>query len=164
MKCNLLFDYSLRGYTLENMARIILRRLKSNNFIFCCKHFDDIDEVLTKYRLDVDNIPLIIGDIRMNGWKSDLIEFELDDKINRKIIRINFYDVKSRLHNSRRKYHEMCISDYEFMNRIRDIGCGTFIISILLFEDWKFDFDIKNLDEEQMRIYDSSMKKTLFFS
>ena len=164
MKMNLLFDYPLRGYTLENMARIILRRKNNHNFIFCCQHFDSVEEITTKYRLDCTNVAVIINELNCNGLKSDLIEFILDDNISRKVIKINFYDVKSRLFNTQRKYSEMCISNYEFMQNLKSLGCGVFVVSILLYENWCFDFEIFDLDKIVLRIYDSAAKKTVFFS
>jgi hypothetical protein len=164
MRMNLLFDYPLRGYTIENMARIILRRKKDNNFIFCCQHFDSVDEIINKYRLECSNVTLIVNDLNRNGLKSDLIEFVLENISSRKVLGINFYDVKSRLFNTLRKYSEMCISNYEFMQNFKSLGCQVFVISVLLYENWCFDFEIYELDNISLRIYDSSAKKTLFFS
>jgi hypothetical protein len=164
MKINLLYDYPLRGSTLENTARILLRRRNKHNFIFCCRQFDSIDEIITKYKLDCSKITLAVNDLRCNGLHSDLIEFYMEDKINRIVLNISFYDVKSRIIQSPFKYFEMCISDYEFMNHIQKLDCNAYIISILLFEDWRFDFEIYAFNKARIRVYDSSEKKTLFFT
>jgi len=164
MKINLLYDYPLRGSTLENTARILLRRKNGHNFIFCCRHFDSIDELIDKYRLDCSNVLDAVNDLRCNGLHSDLIEFYVDDKSTRKVLKINFYDVKSRMIESQFKYFEMCVSDYEFMKNIRELGCGAYIISMLLFENWRFDFEIYPLNIARIRVYDSSVKKTMFFT
>jgi len=164
MKINLLYDYPLRGATFENTAKILLRRRNDNNFIFCCRQFDSIDEIIIKYRLDCSKISLAVNDLRCNGLHSDLIEFYMEDKINRIISTINFYDVKSRLIQSPFKYFEMCISDYEFMTNIQKLNCNSYIISILLFENWRFDFEVYTFNNARIRVYDSSEKKTLFFT
>ena len=46
MKIDLLHDYNLRGAVLENAAKILLRRMHNNNFIFVCRYFDDVDEII----------------------------------------------------------------------------------------------------------------------
>jgi hypothetical protein len=164
MKVDLLHDYPLRGSTLENTARILLRREKGHNFIFCCRHFDSVDEIILKYRLDCSDCVLIVNDLRCNGLHSDLIEFYIEDNIDRKVLQINFYDVKSRMIQSPFKYFEMCVSDYEFMKHIQELNCGAHIISILLFENWRFDFEIYKFNNSRIRVYDSSLKKTVFFT
>jgi len=73
----------------EHVARILLRRKNHNNFIFCCKSFDSIDEITSKYRLDTLGIRPVIEYLKKSGLKTDLVEFELDnvdDRIVKKII------------------------------------------------------------------------------
>lgn len=163
MRINLLSDYPLRGATLENMARMLLRRNNDNNFIFGCRNFDSIDEIICKYRLDCSAIATIVDELRCNGVHSDLIEFCFEDMIDRKITRINFYDVKSRIIQSPFQYFEMCVSDYEFFERERVLGCGVFIVSLLLFENWCLDFAIYDFHKARIRVYDSAAKKTVLF-
>ncbi len=164
MKINLLNDYPLRGATLENTARILLRRRNEHNFIFCCRQFDSVDDIITKYKLDCTNVMPAVNELLCNGLHSDLIEFYIEDKINRKVLSINFYDVKSRIIQSPYKYFEMCVSDYDFMAHIQKFGCQTSIISMLLFENWRFDFEVYNFNRARIRVYDSSANKTLFFT
>ena len=97
-------------------------------------------------------------------WHSDLIEFELDNIENRTVKKINFYDVKSKLEHCRREYFEMCISTNEFMNNAQSIGCGAYIVSLIILNNWRLDFDVFKLCDVTVRVYDSSVKKTVFFS
>jgi hypothetical protein len=163
MKIQLLYDYQLRGAVLENGARILLRREHSNNFIFCCRYFDSIEEIVQKYRLDYSDIIGLYSHIKRNGMHTDLIEFVLADKIERKIISINLYDVKSRVYNSRSPYVEMCKSNYDFMMDMKTFGCDVFIIELILYPNWIVEMNIERLDDIKLRVYDSSEKRTVSF-
>jgi hypothetical protein len=161
MIIDLRFDYPLRGTILENGARILLRRMNKNNFIFHCRYFDSIDEIISKYRLNFSDNSIIVEDIRCNGMHSDLIEFVLNNNIERKIMKINFYDVKSKVYNAERKFFEMCVSDYEFFCRMKSAESGTFVIIMIILPDWNLDVQIKEFQDIPLRVYDSSANKTV---
>ena len=161
---NLIFDVQLRGAVFEFVARILVRRDKHNNFIFQCSQFSSFDEIVDKYRLDCSKIGRLKDFLKKNKMRSDLIEFRLNNFKERLIEEILFYDVKTRKSNSKRKYFESCLSVHEYMKSLsRDYDCKTFVVSIMLFEDWRFSFNIHRYEETLLRVYNSITKKTLFF-
>lgn len=163
MKTNLLYDYPLRGIMFEHVARILIRRKNSNNFIFCCKSFDTIDEITAKYRLDSLGIKPVIEHLRKTGLKTDLVEFELDNVDDRIIKKINFYDVKSKLKNAAREHYDICATSFNFLKDIESINCGAFIIQIEIDRNWNFDFDVSLVKNTRLRVYNSEKKKTLLY-
>lgn len=156
-------DYQLRGYVLEYFARIILRREKKNNFIFMTSRFDDFSEIATKYRLKLPRE----FDSKLNlinlGWrKFDIIECSLDNVRNRRVLNLRFYDVKSKWHAVNRNYYEACTSNHDFMRSISE-SFETFIISIVLFENWRVSFSIVPYNSVPIRVYDSIRNKRVAF-
>lgn len=155
MIINLLFDYPLRGHTLEHTARILLRRKNMNNFIFVCNMYDSVSELIQKYRLNCKNISQIVDFILQDKWRSDLIEFVLNNTKDRVVERINFFDVKSKVSNSKRKLMDVCLSNHKFMLNAERIGCGAFIVSLILLNNWKFTFEVLSYKALNLRVYDS---------
>lgn len=151
MLINLRSDYNLRGYTLQYAARILLRREEKNNFIFLTWRFDDIDEILEKFRLKQGVCASQIAFLRKNRLKSDIIAFSLNE--GRAISSITLYDVKSKNHEVRRDYFESCASDHAFMQAAIDNGIKVFIISLIVFEDWRMSFNIIPYTHCRFRIY-----------
>ena len=148
-------DYQLREYSFEYIARIILRRAKKNNFIFQVSSYSNIHEIIKKYIL---NIPLKKKDeiefIDKNWNKFDLIEFGLNNKDERKIEDITIYDVKTKYYKVARKYYEMCKSDYLFLKGLEQkFTKEPKIISIILFENWRFSFNIYDMKDVDIRVY-----------
>ncbi|MCF7865931.1 hypothetical protein K9L67_02650 [Candidatus Woesearchaeota archaeon] len=161
---NLIEDINLRGRIFETVSRILIRRHQNNNFIFQCSQFSSFEEIIKKYRLNCDKMPELKDYLQTNKIRADLIEFELNNLDERIVKKISFYDVKTRKNNSKRKYYESCVSVHKFMNEVESkFKCNNYILSILIFEDWKFSFNIYQYDEVLLRIYNSVKKKTLFF-
>lgn len=149
MLCNLSNDYSLRGYTFEYIIQILLRRYRNNNFIFQLARFDNINEILTKYRLhyspDLKNTELL------DKKKGDLVEFMLDDKRN--ILDFKFYEVKTKFHHVEREYYEFCTSDSLFFEKCVFLGVAVDVVSVLLYERWRFSWTLKDYSKIKKRIY-----------
>lgn len=159
MIVNFRFDYGLRGYTLEYAVRILLRRERKNNFIFLSSRFDSIDEILLKYCLNFSSLVQKQIDLLKNGWNhSDIIEFILDNTTNRNIQDIIIYDVKSRLSSAKRSYFEMCISGFNFFKQWTAAKFDAKIISVVLFDTWKFSFNILPFNSTVIHSY-SRFKK-----
>ena len=135
MIINLLRDVHLRGAIFEDGARILLIRKNKNNFIFCVNKFDSLNEIVNKYRLNCSHIKESFSYFQVNPCLCDLVEFVIDNTISRNVLKINFYDVKTRRSDSERKYFEACVSNHDFMKKMQSMEFGVFIVSILLFEN-----------------------------
>ncbi len=147
--CN---DYALRGYTFEFISKILLRRKEKNNFIFQTNQFDSIKEILTKYRLQ-SNSPVIskqIDFLKEEGLKCDIIAFYCEERTIKEIV---LFEVKTKYHSVQRDYYEMCISNHQFMKKSKQAGIQTKIISIVLFENWKFSFNIYPYETSPIKTY-----------
>lgn len=163
MIVDFLRDVHLRGAVMEDGARILLRRMNENNFIFRVTNFDSLFEIVEKYRLDCSNIMSSFSFFRVNRCLCDLVEFVVDDTSSRKVLTINFFEVKSRRSNTKRKYFENCLSNHDFMMKMKEFGFGTFVVSLVLFDNWHFSFNVYLYDSVLMRVYDSSQNKTVMF-
>ena len=167
---------NLRGPIFENVGKYLLRRTHKNNFIFRINSFDSFEEIIKKYRLNLERFHNLETFLKINKCRTDLVEFVFDNKLpseniaknvsNQRIVeKIIFYDVKSRRQNTQRKYFEECISNHEFITLMKDeFGCNTKIVSIILFENWRFSFNEFNYNDVLLRVYNSQEKRTLFFS
>ncbi len=164
MLLNLVREVTVRGAVFEHAALILLRRLNKNNFIFLVKRFDSVFEIVDKYRFDCSQVEELVNFVNFNGARCDLVEFVVDDNISRKVLAINFFEVKTRRHDTKRKYFETCLSNHDFMKKVYGLGANVFLVSVLLFEDWRFSFNIHNYNDTFLRVYDSSDNKTVFFS
>lgn len=103
-----------------------------------------------------------MGFIRVNGLKTDLIEFELEDRISRKVKHISFYDVKSKIRGAIREYFDVCITSFEYLENIRRLGGGAFIIPVLIDFKWQVNMEITPFMNAKIRVYDSQANKTKF--
>ena len=164
MLLNLISEVTVRGAMFEHGSLILLRRKNKNNFIFLVKRFDSLFEIIDKYRFDCSEIKDLVGFVQSCGILCDLVEFVVDDIISRKVLNLNFYEVKTRRHDSKRKYFETCFSNYEFMKNVSIRGSGVFLVGILLFEAWRFSFNVHDYNDTFLRVYYSSENKTVFFS
>ncbi|MBN2880941.1 hypothetical protein JXM83_02710 [Candidatus Woesearchaeota archaeon] len=151
MIINLLDDNNLRGYTLENTARMIIRRENKNNFIFNMNRFDNVSEILSKYRL-IFGQEKQIEFLNSNWRKSDLIEFKLNNVNDRIVEKIIVYDVKSKKHDVK-QVMEFCKSNFNFMNKCQENGIEPKVISVTVFENWKISFNVYNYSEVKKRVY-----------
>lgn len=158
---NLIGDVSLRGYSFEYISRILLRREKKNNFIFQLTRFDNVEEIIKKYRLNTSKLKNF-QKLLSQPIRCDLIEFKLNNNKERIVEEISFYDVKTRKNESERKYFETCLSNAKFMKKASDLGFKTFCISIITFEDWRFSFNIYPYKKVYLRVYNSVSKKTIY--
>lgn len=144
-------DYNLRGYTFEFISKIMLRRQRKNNFIFQGCQFDSVDEILHKYRLQAqEKVVPHIECLRELGLRCDLIEFVCT---HRRIEKIIVYEVKTKHHKVKRDYFEMCVSNHKFFKRCAEKGIETVMISIILFEDWKFSFNAFPYKKARIQTY-----------
>jgi hypothetical protein len=135
----------------------MLRRANKNNFIFQVCQFDSIDELITKYRLKPKSRVLSLISYLRQEWKRfDIIEFILD--IDRNIEDIIFYEVKTKLHTVHRDYFEICKSNKVFLDTVSNEGWKTKIISIILFENWRFSFTSIPYHNVQIRTYSNHKK------
>lgn len=91
-------DYSLRGYTFEYAAKILLRRQTKNNFIFQTNQFDNIQEVIKKYRLTIPDIFSHLETLYQNFkfTSCDLISFTLNNTKDRIVKSITFFEIKTK--------------------------------------------------------------------
>ena len=147
---------------MEYICRILLRRQNNNNFIFQLNRFDDIDEIIIKYKIKVPEYFKPVIEFMKKEWnRCDLIEFIFDNKINRKIIDLNFYEVKSKIYYVKRNYFEQCLSNYKFMNKIKnEFNLKTYIISVFVYDSWRFSFNIISYENQKIRVYSRFNKTT----
>ena len=142
---------NLRGHAFEFIAKAILRREKNNNFIFTTSIFDSIDEILTKYRLVPDpKLDTFIDYLRKEWKRCDILEFLHE---NRVIKNIKVYDAKTKIHSVKRDVYEFCKSNFMFFNRCESFSIETYIISIIIFENWRFSYSIRPFSECKVREY-----------
>lgn len=152
---SLIDERNMRGYAFEFIAKSVLRRSKKNNFIFVLSRFDSIDEILTKYRLIVPSKYLALIDYLRKEWnRCDLIEFDLISVDDREIKNIVFYDVKTKFHLVKRDYFEICKSTESFFKKIKnDFSVPVYFVSIVLFDRWRFSFNLIVYSNVFTRVY-----------
>jgi len=127
--------------------------------------FDGLDEIIKKYRMKTTIYPKEKLNFIRNSWKScDLIEFVLEDKVERVIKEIRLYDAKTKFHLVQRDYFETCEKNHHFMSTAEEVfNISANIISIILFEEWRFSFNILPYAKQRIRIYNSVHKKRVAF-
>jgi len=154
-------DYPLRGYAFEYISRILLRQKRNHNFIFQASRFDNIEEIISKYRLIINNKFKKISEFISKNWnKFDLIEFELSNKESRIVENIFMYDVKTKFHKRKIDYYEMCHSNYEFAKEIKSLfDISIYIISIIIYENWRFSFNMIDFTKVKIKPYTRFRKK-----
>ncbi|MFW6231407.1 MAG: hypothetical protein ACOC32_05290 [Nanoarchaeota archaeon] len=148
-------DPNLRGYSFEYIAKVMLRRQQKNNFIFMTNQFDSIDEILTKYRLTSDDP--YINYLRKEWRRCDLIEFVHE---KRAIKKINIYDIKTKLHSVEKNVFEFCKSGFLFFNSSEIYQVGRFVVSIIIFPNWRFSFSVIPFDKVPTKVYTRYRKRS----
>ena len=151
---NLAHDKNLRGYVFEYIARILLRRERKNNFIFLLNRFDSVEESITKYRFDISSFAHLLT--RLNDCRCDIIEFRCSDKKSRHVQEIALYDVKTKHHLAPPRPYDACLSNHKFMKMMGNL-LKTYLISVMVFDDWRFSFNIYDYQTCKFRIYDSQI-------
>lgn len=153
MIVNLLSEPQLRGYMLEYVAKVLLRRSTKNNFIFLVQQFDSVGEIISKYRLDCSGLPAQADFLMSGRCRADIIAFTVDSVTARKVTGIQLYDVKSTIHSARKEYFEYCVSNHEYAKCALGNGLGVFVVSLVLFEQWKLIFNIFSFEKVSVRRY-----------
>lgn len=163
---NLSSDYNLRGYAFEYIARIMLRREQKNNFIFLTWRFDDFSELLKKYRIHASEEWTETIALLNSHWRcSDIVALDLEFNGEMRLLRkICVYDAKTKFHKVKRNYFEMCEKDYSFFKMFEVLHPkSTYIISMILFDRWRFSFNILHFSRQNIRIYNSQKNKRVGF-
>ncbi|MFP4656683.1 MAG: hypothetical protein ACLFNK_03845 [Candidatus Woesearchaeota archaeon] len=78
---------------------------------------------------------------------------KLDDKDKRNILDIEFYEVKSKLLNSKRDYFDMCLSNHRFLRETIKLGYNPKLASIIIFENWKYSINVIPYKNTKRRIH-----------
>lgn len=150
-------DFSLRGYSFEYIAKILIRRNNNNNFIFQTCQFDSIREILTKYKLKPsEKTKSIVEYLEIEWNRCDLLEFILDDARN--IENIIFYEVKTKINTAKRKYFELCQSNKSFLDFIATKGYTAYLVSIILYERWRFSLNCIPYEKAEIVSYTNYKK------
>lgn len=143
----------LRATVFENAARILLKREEGNNFIFIPYLFDSIDELQKKYRLKFPSKFDSLLKLFKTEWKRcDLIEFVLNNTKERIVENILFFEVKTKLNTVERPYFEQCPSNHKFMQDVHKMGYKTYFISVVVFDNWRFSFNILPYQTQKIRV------------
>jgi hypothetical protein len=147
-------DYNLRAYSFEYIAQIMLRRTRQNNFIFQVVRFDSLDEIISKYRIVFPDSFKDAKEMISKYWgKFDILELVLNNVDSREVTSIVCYEVKTKFMTAYVKSFYACISNDEFMRKISGIpGCVSNVVSIMLFENWKFSFNIYSYSDIKVRL------------
>ena len=155
---NLVSDINLCGYTLEFMAKILLRRMRKNNFIFQLNQFANMQEIITKYRLDIAAQQWLLT----QKIRADIIEFVFNDLATRKVSEIKLYEVKV----NRRDVvvPDVTSASYDFYNWVTQNKFATvdfFLIQI--HSNWNFEWQIVSFSnvKSHLHIYTSNWKKNV---
>lgn len=164
MIVDLLDEYNLRGYGFEYIGRVLLRRKRDNNFIFLINRFDGVEEIIQKYKFDVSDVSTEKMRFLSDTWKGDVIEFVLSDKEKRLVKDICLYEIKTMRNTSKRKCYEICLTDYLFYKKAEKLGIFVSFVSITLFEDWRFSFNIYDFWKTLLRVRNSKTKQTYFYT
>ena len=153
MICNLKKDVHLRGVVFENISKILVRRNLKNNFVFVTKYFDSLGEIVTKYCLDISCFDkTLINKITKYFHSIDLIGFELNNKEDRVVQDLLFYEVKTK-NSSNSSRFDICVSSFEIYKYLQSKNFLVFLVSFVLFEDWNYSFNIHDLDLNKLRVY-----------
>jgi hypothetical protein len=158
MLLNLKFDKSRRSILFENQAKLLLRKERKNNFIFLTRNFFSFDEIILKYRIKIDNFNREIIELLNNHFSSiDIIELKLNSSENRILKEIILYEVKTKLYDI--KYNpELCLSSFQTYHKAKELGIEVKLVSFVLFEDWRYSFNIYELDLKKISVYSRSLK------
>lgn len=142
---------------LEYAARVILRRQRSNNFIFLTSRFDSIDEILVKYRISIPGFLEEKIDLFRQEWRRcDIVEFLLSDKDSRILQDIVVFEVKSKFKSVKRNYFEMCFSGARFFRRCQELNIDSYILSVVLLNNWFLAVNLLPFSKVSVRTYSNS--------
>lgn len=153
---DLIQEKNLRGYGFEYFAKIVLRRLRKNNFLFQLCQFDDLAQIEQKYRLHFASHMAPIVDLMRKEWnRCDLIEFLIDPATRgaekRCVVGIICYDVKTQ--TGSHSAVDMCLSNHTFMLSMNRIGVLTRLVRIRLLDQWQFRIGIELYAIANIRVY-----------
>lgn len=153
MILNIKKDIGSRAVLFENLAKILIRRQLKNNFIFMTRRFDSFDEIILKYKLNISKLnSSLINFLNKNFYAIDLIAFDLNNKKSRNVIDIFFYEVKTKNVSNKSKL-DICFTSLNTYKHLKKEGFRTFLASFILFEDWRYSFNIHNLNLNNFRLY-----------
>ena len=99
-----------------------------------------------------------------NKIRVDALELVLDNKKDRNLKDILFYEIKGRFYNTKRKYYETCHSNYLFVQEAFKKGFTTYIVALMIFPNWRFSFNVHEYDKVTMKVYDSRNNKIIKFT
>ncbi len=160
MLYNMKKDVHSRFVIFENLAKVLIRRQLSNNFIFLTRYFGSFEEIVSKYKLDISSLDIfVINFLNKHMHSLDLIGFELNDYKSRCVKNLFFYEVKTKSSHNKAKF-DICFSSYNTYNFLKEKGFEVFLISFILFENWNYSFNIHTLNSNKFRVY-SRYKKIL---
>ncbi|MGM5485442.1 MAG: hypothetical protein ACQEP1_06245 [Nanobdellota archaeon] len=151
MILNLKRDTPKRFVLFEDLAKVLVKRERGNNFIFVTRLSGSLDVLIWKYDLDISGLENDLVDrLRKKFTSPDIIEFVVDE--NRKVKDLLFYEVKTKSNRNHRGY-DMCVSSYDFYEEMQSRGFVCKLVSFVLFEDWRYSFNVHGLDLSKMRRY-----------
>ncbi len=151
-------DQSRRSVLFENLAKLLIRKEKNNNFIFITRNFNFFNEIVLKYKLNIKELnPKIIELFEKRITSVDLIEFKLKDKYSRIVNEIILYEVKTKISNNKYRY-DICLSSFETYHKAQVLNIETKLISFVLFENWRYSFNIHDLDLSKYNVYSKALK------
>ena len=136
----------LRGFAFEEFANNLLRKQNNNSFIFRTMRFANLDTMTGYFNLDLSSIKNI--DTLKKYYKCiDLIEFvvsRIDENKVKHVSAINVYEVKSKV-SSRKRSYDISRECYERYKKLNGLGFNSKLISIHMFENWKFSFNVYDI-------------------
>ncbi|MFW5852838.1 MAG: hypothetical protein ACOCUR_02315 [Nanoarchaeota archaeon] len=142
-----------RAVLFEDLAKMMIRKRNKNNFIFMTRRFDDLDEVVRKYNLDVSSVNHDIMQLLESNFKTiDLIEFKLNNFRERIVDDLAFYEVKTKSHNNK-MLSDMCVKSYETYKVLMDEGFQVMTVFFVFFENWRCSFNMHPMDLKNFKVY-----------
>lgn len=150
---NLKFDYNKRAVVFEELSKVLVRNKRKNNFIFRTNYFETLDEICNKYRFDISSLDKgLLYYLNQMLSNIDLIEFVINNKDERFVEKLIFYEVKTK-NNSNTSKFDICASSYNTYSYLKERGFDVKVVSFIIFEDWKFSFNIHDLNLDNFRKY-----------
>jgi len=150
---NLKKDVSRRTVMFEELARMLLRKKEKNNFIFSTRSFDSLNDLCSKYKLDISLLDIEIIDFLMNNLHSvDLVGFYLKDLDSRLIEFVKMFEVKTKNNNSESGF-DLCFSSYDAYAFLKRKNVEVKLLSFVLFDDWNYSFNIYDINLDSFKKY-----------
>ena len=158
MLLNLKYDKIRRSILFENQAKLLLRKERKNNFIFLTRNFFSFDEIISKYRIKTNDFNKEKIDLLKKSFSSiDIIELKLESINNRVLKEIFLYEVKTKLYEL--KYNpELCLSSFQAYHKAKELGIKIKLVSFVLFENWRYSFNIYDLNLNKASVYSRTLK------